>query len=86
MCNGNSLSLVRFTVVSISLSSRGVNSSTYLAERTKNIHPKCFSCLPANYTRSDRNFCAISLLDFVAKRLCIETTELALVLVAQTLT
>ena len=28
-------------------------------------------------------FCAISLLEFVAKRLCIETTELALVLAAQ---
>ena len=37
-----------------------------------NIHPKCFSCSIAHFTWSDRNFCAISLLEFVSKRLVSE--------------
>ena len=36
------------------------------------IHPKCFSCSPANYTWSERNFRAISLLKFVSKRLVLK--------------
>ena len=36
------------------------------------IHPKCFSCSPANYTWSERNFGAISLLKFVSKRLVLK--------------
>ena len=35
----------------------------------KNIHLKCFSCSIANFTWSDRNFCAVSPLEFVSKRL-----------------
>ena len=60
-----------------SLLSRVVNSSTYLTTGTKT--KKCFSCPRAYYIRSERNFCAISPLEFVSKRLlskrlCIETT------------
>ena len=36
------------------------------------IHPKCFSCSPANYTWSERNFCAISLFKFASKRLVLK--------------
>ena len=36
------------------------------------IHPKCFFCSPANYTWSERNFRAISLLKFVSKRLVLK--------------
>ena len=42
------------------LFSRLVNCFTYLA--------KCFSCLCASFSWSDRNLCAISLLEFVSKR------------------
>ena len=63
-----------------SIFSRGVHSSMYLGNRTKNIHPKYFSCSRANYTWSERCFRAISLLEFVSKtliskRLCIATTS-----------
>ena len=54
---------------------RGLISFTHVAWRTKNIHPKCFSWSITNFNWSDRNFCAISLLEFVSKRLCIETTD-----------
>ena len=40
-----------------------------MAERTKNIRSKCLSCSPTNY---------VSLLEFVSRRLCIETTEFQL--------
>ena len=39
-----------------------------LCLKNKDIHPKCFSCLHANYAQSSRNFCAMSLLRFVSKR------------------
>ena len=54
--------------------SRGVNSFSNLAYRTRNLHPICFSCSRANYTLSDRNCCAVSVFKFVSKRLCIEMT------------
>ena len=44
-------------------------SRTWLKERRIFTQTKCFSCSIANFTWSDRNFCAISLLEFVSKRL-----------------
>ena len=55
--------------------SRGVNSFTSWAYITRNIHSICFSCSRANYTLSDRNCCAVSMLKFVSTRLCIEMTS-----------
>ena len=42
---------------------------TWLNERRIFTQTKCFSCSIANFTWTDRNFCAISLLEFVSKRL-----------------
>ena len=39
-----------------------------LGLRNEEYSPKTFSCSHASYTRSDRNFRAVSLLDFVSKR------------------
>ena len=67
-------------VVSIQVVLIQVNSlKVYIVLRTWlkkrkiiNIHPKCFSCSIAHFTWSDRNFCAISLLEFASKRLVSE--------------
>ena len=49
--------------------SRGVNSSTYLVYRTKNVHSKCFFLVTSKlYLKLKLNFCAILLLAFVSKR------------------
>ena len=44
---------------------------TWLKERE--IFTLFFSCYSANYTWSDRNRCAVSLLEFVSKQVCIKT-------------
>ena len=46
---------------------RGVDSFTHLGYRTRNIRPIYFSCSRANCTLSDRNRCAVLLLEFVSK-------------------
>ena len=51
------------------LLSPGVNTLTYFALRTKNIHPKrfpVFSCSRANYTWSDQKSWVISVLEVVS--------------------
>ena len=71
----NGYRLFRYKVVSIQVNSLKVYIvlRTWLKKRKViNIHPKCFSCSIANFTWGDRNFCAISLLEFVWKRLVSE--------------
>ena len=64
------------------LFSLGVNSSTHLALNNKEYSPKRFFMFTRKlFTWSDRNFCAISLLEIVSnwlvlKRLCIKMNEL----------
>ena len=59
-----------FSVVSIQVYSveLWIVPRTWPKER-RIFHPKCFSCSRANYIGSERNFGAISLLEFVSKRL-----------------
>ena len=67
--------LFRYEVVSIQVNSLKVYIvlRTWLKKRKIiNIHPKRFSCSIANFTWSDRNYCAISLLEFASKRLVSE--------------
>ena len=45
----------------------GVNSFTFLAQRTKNIHPKYFFCSRPDYSWNERNFCAVKQLEFESK-------------------
>ena len=71
----NGYRLFRYKVVSIQVNSLKVCIvlRTWLKKRKViNIHPKRFSCSIANFTWGDRNFCAISLLEFVSKRLVSE--------------
>ena len=53
-------------------------SRTWLKERRIFTQTKCFCSSIANFTWSDRNFCAISLLEFVSKRLCIFSVRASL--------